>query len=184
MKDIFEDYYEDLQVSPNADLETIERVYRLLAKRYHPDNSGSGSVEKFDIITKAYKVLSQAEKRAAYDATYTEKKERVLKAFAQASAPGGFAADSNIRRQILSVLYIERRQDPEKAGVGVWRIEQLLGWPEKMLEFHTWYLKERKFIERTDTGGFAITAAGVDEVEKDGMILGKDLRLPETTDPD
>jgi curved DNA-binding protein CbpA len=180
----FDDHYEDLQVSANADQETIERVYRLLAKRYHPDNSGSGSVEKFDIITKAFKALSQPEKRAAYDATYAEKKGRVLKAYAQASAPGGFAPDSNIRRQILSVLYIERRQDPEKAGVGLWRIEQLLGWPEKMLEFHTWYLKERKFIERTDTGGFAITAAGVDEVEKDGMILGKDRLLPETTDTD
>ena len=183
MKEIFEDHYEDLQISPKADQETIERVYRLLAKRYHPDNNDSGSVEKFDIITKAYKVLGQAEKRAAYDATYAEKKDRVLKAFAQASAAGGFAPDSHIRRQILSVLYIERRQDPEKAGVGVWRIEQLLGWPEKMLEFHTWYLKERKFIERTDTGGFAITAAGVDEVEKDGMILGKDRLLTETTDP-
>ena len=43
----FVDYYEDLQISPNADLETIERVYRLLAKRYHPDNQATGSIEKF-----------------------------------------------------------------------------------------------------------------------------------------
>jgi len=178
----FEDYYEDLQVNPNADQETIERVYRLLAKRYHPDNNGSGSVEKFDIITKAYKSLSQPEKRAAYDATYAEKKGQAMKAYAQANAPGAFAADSQIRRHVLSVLYIERRQDPEKAGVGLWRLEQLLGWPEKMLEFHTWYLKEKKWIERTDNGGFAITAVGVDELEKDGMILGKDRLLPETTD--
>ena len=180
----FEDHYEDLQISPNADQETIERVYRLLAKRYHPDNNGFGSVEKFEIITKAYKVLSHPEKRAGYDATYTEKKGRVLKAYAQASAPGGFAPDSHIRRQILSVLYVERRQDSEKAGVGLWRLEQLLGWPEKMLDFHTWYLKEKKWIERTDNGGFAITASGVDELEKDGMILGKDRLLTETTGPD
>ena len=53
-----------------------------------------------------------------------------------------------------------------------------------MLEFHAWYLKEKKFIERTDTGGFAITASGVDELEKDGMILGKDRLLPEKADPD
>jgi len=126
-------------------------------------------------------VLSQAEKRAAYDATYEQEKTSMLKAYSQASAPGGFASDSHIRRQILSVLYIERRQDPEKAGVGIWRLEQILGWPEKMLEFHTWYLKEKKWIERTDTGGFAITAAGVDELEKDGMILGKDRLLPAAT---
>ena len=34
----FEDYYEMLQISPNADSETIHRVYRILAQRYHPDN--------------------------------------------------------------------------------------------------------------------------------------------------
>ena len=42
----FIDYYEDLQVSPNADQETIERVYRLLAKRYHPDNHLTGAPRK------------------------------------------------------------------------------------------------------------------------------------------
>jgi curved DNA-binding protein CbpA len=35
----FTDYYENLQISPNADMEMIERVFRLLAKRYHPDNT-------------------------------------------------------------------------------------------------------------------------------------------------
>jgi curved DNA-binding protein len=38
----FMDYYEILQVSPNADQTTIERVYRLLAKKYHPDNAEEG----------------------------------------------------------------------------------------------------------------------------------------------
>lgn len=184
MNSIFEDHYEDLQVSPNADQETIERVYRLLAKRYHPDNNGSGSVEKFDIITKAYKLLSDPERRAAYDAAYEEKKSRLMQARAQAASQGGFGADAHIRRQVLSILYIERRQDPENAGVGLWRLEKLLGWPEKMLEFHTWYLKEKQLIQRTDNGGFAITAAGVDELEKEGPILEKDRLLAETAGPD
>ena len=70
----FMDYYEDLQVSANADQETIERVYRLLAKRYHPDNQLTGDIEKFDFITKSYKVLSDPEKRAAYDAGYSDRK--------------------------------------------------------------------------------------------------------------
>ena len=60
--DIFTDYYEDLQISPNADNETLERVYRLLAKRYHPDNGQTGSSEKFDLITQAYQILSKPEK--------------------------------------------------------------------------------------------------------------------------
>ena len=48
-KDTYVDFYEDLQVSSNADQETIERVYRLLAKRYHPDNLDCGNSEKFRI---------------------------------------------------------------------------------------------------------------------------------------
>ena len=178
----FVDYYEDLQISPNADLETVERVYRLLAKRYHPDNQTSGSLEKFEIITTAYKTLSDPEKRAAYDVKYEEARGRLWEALSEQSASDEYENDQNIRRAVLSILYIERRQDPSKSGVGVWRLEQLLGWPEKMIEFHTWYLKEKKWIERTDTGGYAITASGVDEIENDGLILGKDRLITESNE--
>ena len=50
----------------------------------------------------------------------------------------------------------------------------MLGWPEKILEFHTWYLKERGWIKPTDTGGYAITVSGVDVVEENELTLGKD----------
>jgi tetratricopeptide (TPR) repeat protein len=178
----FIDYYEDLQISPNADLDTIERVYRLLAKRYHPDNQATGSIEKFEIITIAYKALSDPEKRAAYDAKHEEFRGRLWEAFSEQSSSQENENDKHIRRAILSILYIERRQDPSKAGVGVWRLEQLMGWPEKILEFHIWYLKEKQWIERTDTGGFAITASGVDEIENVGLIMGKDRLLTESTE--
>ena len=45
------------------------------------------------------------------------------------------------------------------------------------------YLKEKQWIERTDTGGYAITALGVDEIEKHGPIMGKDRLLTESTEP-
>ncbi len=38
----FADYYEVLELSPAAETETIHRVYRLLAARYHPDNAQTG----------------------------------------------------------------------------------------------------------------------------------------------
>ncbi len=53
-------------------------------------------------------------------------------------------------------------------------MEKLIGWPEKILEFHTWYLKEKGWIRPTDTGGYAITASGVDVVEENELTLGKD----------
>ena len=180
----FHDHYEYLQISTNADQETIERVYRLLAKRYHPDNISNGNTEKFTAITKAYKTLSHPEKRAAYDAAYENHKRNYFQTVSRAKSADGHENDLHIRRYILSILYIERRKDPENASVGLWQLEKLLGWPEKVLEFHSWYLKEKGFIERTDTGGFAITFQGVDELEKDGFILGKDRLLPESTEID
>jgi len=172
-QDSYVDYYEDLQVSPNADLETIERVYRLLAKRYHPDNSVTGNSDKFSIITTAYKVLSDIEKRAAFDAKYEDTRTQKLKTLSKEFSSEGFENDQQIRDAILSILYIDRRQNPSDSGVGSWRLEKLLEWPEKILEFHIWYLKEKKWIQREDTGGYAITASGVEIVEESGSILGK-----------
>ena len=167
------DYYEDLQVSPNADTETIERVYRLLAKRYHPDNRVTGNSEKFRVITSAYKVISDAEQRAAFDAKYENSRNQKLKTLSKEFSSEGFENDQQIRDAILSILYIDRRQNPSDSGVGSWRLEKLLEWPEKILEFHIWFLKEKGWIQRVDTGGFAITASGVEIVEENGSILGK-----------
>jgi curved DNA-binding protein len=178
--DCLPDYYEDLQISPNADSETIERVFRLLAKRYHPDNKGTGNADTFTRISSAYKFLADAEKRAAYDARCMTLKAETWKA-SETSSSRSFENDEHLRKRILSILYIERRNDASSAGVGLWRIEQLIGLPEKILEFHVWYMKEKSWLQRTDTGGYAITAAGVDAVEKGEIILSNDRLLP---DPD
>ena len=176
--DILADYYEDLQVSPNADNETLERVYRLLAKRYHPDNGQTGSAEKFDLITQAHQILSKPEKRAAYDATYEEAKARQWKALSGATSSPGFKDDTRLRNSILSILYVERRNGSADSAIGLWRMEKMLGWPEKILEFHIWYLKEKGWLQCTDTGGYAITAAGVDIVEEHNLIVREDRLLP------
>ena len=61
------DYYEFLQISPNADADTIHRVYRFLAARLHPDNIETGHAENFQLLKKAYDVLSDPARRAEYD---------------------------------------------------------------------------------------------------------------------
>ena len=64
-------YYEILEVSENASFEVIEKAYRTLAKKYHPDmNSGSNSYlseDKFKELTEAYRILSNKALRAQYD---------------------------------------------------------------------------------------------------------------------
>ena len=63
------DYYELLEVSRDADSETIKKSYRRLAMKYHPDrNPGDKEAEtKFKEINEAYDVLKDSQKRAAYD---------------------------------------------------------------------------------------------------------------------
>lgn len=179
----FCDHYENLQISSNADTETIERVYRLLAKKYHTDNEETGNLEKFDTITTAYKILSNPVTRAAYDAKYESSKKHEWKTIARAYNSEGFGSDSHLRRTILSILYTKRREDPANAGVGIVQLENLMEWPGEALDFHIWYLKEKNLIVRTENGGFEITAAGVDTIEREGLVLKKDRLLPESSEP-
>src|SRR5690554_7895957 len=63
------DYYEVLGVPKSADEKEVKKAYRRLAMKYHPDrNPGDKEAEeKFKEATEAYEVLSDANRRAAYD---------------------------------------------------------------------------------------------------------------------
>jgi len=62
------DYYEVLGVDKNSSADEIKRAYRKLAKKYHPDvNKEPDAEEKFKEVQEAYDVLSDANKKAAYD---------------------------------------------------------------------------------------------------------------------
>lgn len=63
------DYYEILEISKDANSETIKKAYRKLALQYHPDrNQGDKEAEeKFKLINEAYEILSNDEKRNIYD---------------------------------------------------------------------------------------------------------------------
>jgi curved DNA-binding protein CbpA len=173
------DYYEDLQVNQNADFEMIERAFRLLAKRYHPDNRQTGSVEKFQIIHTAYQILHDPKKRAAYDAKYNEEITSRWKIFDEDLNSDEFDTDLKIRQGVLSLLYVKRRKDVTNPGMGIVEIEKLLGCTQNQIEFHIWYLKEKGWISRDDNGAFVITANGVDKVTENNQPLKVDRLIPE-----
>jgi curved DNA-binding protein len=62
------DYYQALGVDRSASQQDIQRAYRKLARRFHPDiNKDPGAEERFKQINEAYEVLSDEQKRARYD---------------------------------------------------------------------------------------------------------------------
>jgi len=63
------DYYEVLELSKGASDDDIKKAYRKLAKKYHPDlNKAPDAADKFKEVQEAYEVLSDPQKKAAYDA--------------------------------------------------------------------------------------------------------------------
>src|SRR5438477_10113253 len=69
------DHYETLQISSNAEAETIHRVYRMLAQRFHPDNKETGNPTRFREVSEAYQILSDPERRMQYDVVHQRQRQ-------------------------------------------------------------------------------------------------------------
>ena len=68
LMDTPENYYTILGVPANADVDTVKRAYRQLARRFHPDLAGPAGALEMKRINRAYAVLSDPDKRHQYDA--------------------------------------------------------------------------------------------------------------------
>ena len=173
----FIDYYELLQLSSNADADTIERVFRHLAKMFHPDNKASGDIDRFRLLVEAHQTLSTPKNRAGYDVKYHDYWNRKWKLASEAGNGTAFGDDRENRESLLSILYVQRRRNMKTPGLGGQELARLLGQPFELVEFHLWYLKAKGWVERLDTGQLAITALGVDQVEQGRLPLRKDHML-------
>lgn len=98
------DYYELLQINPKADVETVHRVYRLQAQRFHPDNKETGDEQMFRLLTKAYQTLTDPEQRAAYDLRLTKIQQRRWKIFEKPVQVMGVEGERRKRQGILGML--------------------------------------------------------------------------------
>jgi curved DNA-binding protein CbpA len=177
-EDIGIDFYEVLQISVNAEPETIHRVYRIFAQRYHPDNMETGSESRFRQISEAYRVLSDPEERARYDAHHARQQQdrwRLVKA--GATADSDFDLEQTLRLTVLEVLFTKRRVEPDQPGVFHLELEKMTGRPREHLEFTLWYLVQKKLVQRTDNSLLAITADGIDFLEERTQSMPLSRRL-------
>jgi curved DNA-binding protein CbpA len=170
----FIDYYELLQLSPNADNETIDRIFRHLAKKFHPDNTEFPDTDRFSQIVEAHRTLSDPEARAGYDVRYQDYWNRKWGLAAEASYKSAFGDDQVTRERLVSLLYVQRRRDMLSPGMGELEMARLLAAPPELIDFHLWYLKAKGWVERLESGYYAITAPGVDQVEQSRLRLSPD----------
>jgi curved DNA-binding protein CbpA len=180
----FVDYYEMLQISPNAQLDTINRVYRMLAQRFHPDNPESGDTERFLKLQAAYAVLSSPEKKDEYDEDRRRFYDRPMEVFGMKEFTDGIEGESNRRMGVLCLLYNKRRTSPEEAGMSILHMETLMSFPREHLLFTLWYLRQKGLVEFNMNSEYEITANGIDLVESKfpkSTVLQKLISAPAGT---
>ena len=159
----FKDFYEILEISPNANSDTIDRVFRYLAQRYHPDNQATGDHYRFAGIVKAHEVLRDPEKRAQFDIEYKKNRARRLPSSEASQKPRTPYEDISMQERLLLLFYVKRRRSMNNPGLGDLELERLSGCPREHLSFHLWYLKEKGWITRLENGLLSITVSGVDQ---------------------
>lgn len=173
------DHYEVLQVSTSAEPETINRVFRILAQRFHPDNQQTGNESRFREILEAYSVLSDPEKRARYDVMHQQqRKDRWRLVSSGAQTENDFEMEEIVRLTVLEVLYTKRRLEPTKPGIFYGEFETLIGRPREHFEFTVWFLLQKKFVVLDDKSCLILTVEGAEYLEQSYRRNLQQKRLP------
>jgi hypothetical protein len=171
------DYYEILQLSRHASTDTIHRVFHVLAQRYHPDNRETGNDLLFRRVVEAHNVLSNPERRAAYDVRLASTDKVRFKIFDSLESTQGVQAEIRKRKGVLRLLYTKRLTDPTQPAMRGREFAEMLGCPIEHLEFSLWFLRERKLIVRGDNNQFEITCNGVEAFESEESNYSKKTHL-------
>ena len=172
------DHYETLQISPNADAEMIQRAYRLLAQRFHPDNQQTGNAQRFREMSEAYNVLSHPERRAQYDVQHQQqRKDRWRLVTNGTRIENTFHMQHAMRLTILEVLYTRRHTEPDKPSIFPVELAELVGVAREQLEFTLWFLLQKGFVQRTDNSHMAVTVAGAEYLEENYNAGSQQPRL-------
>ena len=163
----FIDYYETLEISPNANAETIDRIFRYFAQRYHPDNQDTVILP--DLVKSWMPIIRSKIRSNVRSTIFSIKIVRTLgrKLAAEASDSNGIERDVDIQDKLLSLLYVKRRRNTRDPGIGNQELERLSGSPSEHLEFHLWYLKAKGWIGKLENGTLAITVEGIDRANSE-----------------
>ena len=159
------DHYEILRIGPQADEDTIERVYGMLADRFHPDNPRTGDREAFQRLREAYDTLSDPARRATYNVLCQHTKGPARFGLRGREFFDGVKGGQNRRLAVLCLLYRKKIGTHESPGLTILDLERLTGCTREELTYALWYLCEKKWASLGEFTAYSITADGFDVVE-------------------
>jgi len=165
-------HYDTLEVSRNASPDAIERMFRHLATKHHPDVGGNKAI--FNSLIEAFEVLRQPKSRTAYDQTLIKDTQEITRLVEHSKQAG---PDAALRHELLCLFYARRREQDSSPALGEMAILKMLNVTEHVLEFHLWYFREKGLIKRYESGGYTITVEGVDQIDETEMRLASQLRI-------
>lgn len=165
----FVDYYKIMGVKPDVTADDLGRRFHRLAKRFHPDNPQTGNRERFDLLVEAHNMLKDPAKRSQYDVLYHQIVGTPQSYAGDGNGSGGdtVGQDVDTQTKLLSVFYNRRRHSIRDPGVPEMELERIFNCKIEALEFHLWYLKAKRWIERLENGMFSITVEGIDHVNSE-----------------
>ena len=164
------DHYAVLGLKPGCTADEIEKAFRTCAQRYHPDHSDTADVDRFQECLRAYQVLKDAKKRAEFHREHFGDESADTMGLPRGPHTSldqqSAIDDAEINEKILLQLYKQRREQADEPGIIPFYIQERLGISEANFEFHSWYLKEKGFVEMNGESELVITIEGVDHVIK------------------
>ena len=163
------DYHELLRVGVTGDADRLDRLYRTLAFRYHPDNGESGNAEVFLRIKEAYRILSASQPR------YVD--TEVAKPFEAFRCTDEVRELNSKRGAVLGLLCQRRMSDYRNAAVSQGEFESVTGLTSDELGFVLWYLREKGAVTLPDNGSdYYPSSAPPASISLSARIRWPDLR--------
>jgi curved DNA-binding protein CbpA len=162
----FVNWYEVLGVAHDANDEVFKRVFHLVATRFHPDNQESGDLDRFLKVKAAFEVLTDPQRRKAFDEELRIHNKEPLPVFLSREFADGVGGEHNRRLGVMCLLYNQRKLNPVVPSLSILQLEHLMFMPREHLEFAVWYLKQKKLVQVDDRSSLTITSDGIDFVEE------------------
>jgi curved DNA-binding protein CbpA len=159
------DHYEILRVRPDADEETIERIYRTLADRFNPDNPATGDADTFLRVQEAWETLSDQSRRAEYNVLRKQTSGPTRFWLQGREFFNGVRGAQNRRLALLCILYRKRTSTHDYPGLTILELELLTGCTREEITSALWYLCEKEWAAVGEFTAYSITVDGFDFVE-------------------